>query len=253
MSLAVTAQTLQTLHRMHRQLADLHERQAVGPRQVLARSAQLKAAEVALATIQGSVKQSKMAADQKQLQLRSSEAKIIDYETKLNASKTNREYQTLRDQIAADKMATSVLQDEILEALERIDTFKCGVSEAEAVVTKSKSLLVQVKTGVDQEEHTLHSEVARIVSAIGEVEQDLPNDSRETYQRTVKSKGADAMAAVESDSCGGCFQKLTGNTLAELTMARVVVCRNCGRLLYMPDSRLPKRVEADSISQKSGH
>ena len=78
MSLAVTAQTLQTLHRMHRQLADLHERQAVGPRQVLARSAQLKAAEVALATIQGSVKQSKMAADQKQLQLRSSEAKIID-------------------------------------------------------------------------------------------------------------------------------------------------------------------------------
>ena len=40
---------------------------------------------------------------------------------KLNAAASNREYQALKDQIAADQMAGSVLADEILEALEKID------------------------------------------------------------------------------------------------------------------------------------
>ena len=56
--------------------------------------------------------------------LRSGEGKILELETKLNQSSTNREYQALKDQIAADNMANSVLADEILEAMERVDGFK---------------------------------------------------------------------------------------------------------------------------------
>ncbi|MEI7781299.1 MAG: hypothetical protein WCJ18_05165 [Planctomycetota bacterium] len=119
MSLAVSADSLRTLHRLHRQLADLRDRLAAGPRQLVARTRQLQAAEAAQTAVQEEIKKAKMAADQKQLQLRSAETKILDLEGKLNACKTNREYQTLRDQVAADKMATKVLEDEILEALTR--------------------------------------------------------------------------------------------------------------------------------------
>ena len=101
MAVAVTAATLRTLHRMHRQLADLQEQLAAGPRQVAARTKRLQAAEGGKASAQDAVKQARLAADQKQLQLKSAEAKILELEGKLNACKTNREYQTLRDQIAA--------------------------------------------------------------------------------------------------------------------------------------------------------
>ncbi|MFM8433770.1 MAG: zinc ribbon domain-containing protein [Planctomycetia bacterium] len=234
MAVATTSATLRTLHRIHRQLADLSDQLAAGPRSVAARTKQLELAESKKSGAQEDVKKAKMAADQKQLQLRSAESKILDLEGKLNACKTNREYQTLRDQIAADKMATKVLEDEILEGLERLDAVKKGVPPAEAEVAAVKKQLAETKARVEGETSRLEAEVARIRADLEAAERELPADSREIYQRTVKSKGAEGMAAVEGTSCGGCFQQLTGNMLAELSMGRVVTCRGCGCLLYLP-------------------
>ena len=52
----------------------------------------------------------------------------------------------------------------------------------------------------------------------------------------VKQKGADGMTPIEGHSCGGCYQQLTGNMVSDLMMGRVIPCRSCGRLLYMPES-----------------
>ncbi|MFM8494309.1 MAG: zinc ribbon domain-containing protein [Planctomycetia bacterium] len=234
MALAVTADALRTLHRLHRQMADLRDQLAAGPRQIAARTKQLTAAEAAHAAALDEIKKAKMAVDQKQLQLRSAESKILDLEGKLNACKTNREYQTLRDQIAADKMATKVLEDEILEGLERVDAVKKQQAPAEAEIAAVKKQLAETKAKVDGETARLEAEVARIRADLDAAEGELPADSREVYHRIVKSKGADAMAPVEGSSCGGCFQQLTGNMLAELSMGRVVPCRGCGCLLYLP-------------------
>ncbi|MEI6240820.1 MAG: phospholipase [Planctomycetia bacterium] len=234
MALAVTADALRTLHRLHRQLADLHDQLTAGPRQIAARTKQLEAAEAAHAATLDEIKKVKMAGDHKQLQLRSAESKILDLEGKLNACKTNREYQTLRDQIAADKMATKVLEDEILEGLERLDAVKKHLPPAEAEIAAVKKQLAETKAKVDGETARLEAEVARIRVDLEAAEAELPVDTQEVYHRIVKSKGADAMAAVEGSSCGGCFQQLTGNMLAELSMGRVVPCRGCGCLLYLP-------------------
>ena len=45
MTVAIAAGTLRTLHRMHRQLADLGDQLAAGPRAVAARTRQGQAAE----------------------------------------------------------------------------------------------------------------------------------------------------------------------------------------------------------------
>ncbi|NDC53183.1 MAG: phospholipase [Planctomycetia bacterium] len=234
MSLAVTADALRTLHRLHRQLADLRDQLAAGPRRIAARTQQLRAAEAGHAAALDGIKKAKLAADQKQLQLRSAEAKILDLEGKLNACKTNREYQTLRDQIAADRMATKVLEDEILEGLERVDAVKKELPPAESAIAAARKLLAETKAEVDGETARLEAESVRVGRDLAAAEAELPADSRELYQRTVKSKGADGMAAVDGTSCGGCFQQLTGNMLAELAMGRVVHCRGCGCLLYLP-------------------
>jgi len=234
MALAVSADAVRTLHRLHRQLADLRDQLAAGPRQIAARTRQLEGAEAAHAAALDEIKKAKMAVDQKQLQLRSSESKILDLEGKLNACKTNREYQTLRDQIAADRMATKVLEDEILEGLERLDAVKTRLPPSEAEIAAAKKALADTKSKVDGETSRLEAEVARIRGDLDAAERELPADSREVYHRIVKGKGADGMAAVEGSSCGGCFQQLTDNMLAELSMGRVVPCRGCGCLLYLP-------------------
>jgi predicted nucleic acid-binding Zn-ribbon protein len=233
---AVATVTLRTLHRMHRQLADLAEQLAAGPRAVAARTRQVDAAEARKAAAADDVKKARLVADQKQLQLKSAEAKIADLEAKLNACKTNREYQTLRDQIAADRMATKVLEDEIIEALERIDAVKPAVPAAETEITAAKKLLADAEAKVKAESGRLEAEVTRIRADLQAAEKDLVDDVRERYDRVVKQKGADGMSPVDGQTCGGCYQQLTGNMLSDVMLGRVITCRSCGRMLYLPES-----------------
>lgn len=234
MTVAVAIETLRTLHRMHRQLEDLQGRLDAGPRRLAALASAVRNAEAARDSAKDAMKQARLAVDRKQLQLRSAESKIADLEGKLNACKTNREYQTLGDQIAADRMATKVLEDEILEALEGIDALGSGVPKAdEAVVAVQRSLAAE-QGRVRDEKGQLDEEVTRISGELAMAEKELADDVRARYDRVVKHKGADGMAAIDGQSCGGCHQQITSNMTSELLAGRVVACRSCGRLLYTP-------------------
>jgi len=235
MSTAVISEIMRTLHRIHTQLSDLRARITAGPRQVAAHTAQVEAAETARMGVLEDVKKAKMAADQKQLQLKTAEAKIRDLDGKLNACKTNREYQTLTEQIAADRMATKVLEDEILEALERIDTVKKTVPAAESALEAARKLIGETKARVASEATHLDGEVQRLRGELEASERELPADIRDLYDRAVKQKGAEGLAPLDGESCGGCFRQITGNMYSELLVGKVIMCRSCGRLLYLPE------------------
>ena len=239
MPTVVASEIMRTLHRIHTQLSDLRTRIAAGPRQIAAYTAQVEAAEAGRTGVQEDVKKAKMTTDQKQLQLKTAETKIRDLDGKLNACKTNREYQTLTEQIAADKMATKVLEDEILEALDRIDAVRKTLPTTETAVEAARTQLAQTKSRVASEATSLEGEVQRLSVELESAERDLPADARTLYDRIVKQKGDEGLAPLDGESCGGCFHQVTGNMHSNLLMGRVVVCRTCGRLLYVPETQAP--------------
>ena len=239
MTVALATGTLRTLHRMHRQLEDLRGRLAAGPRRIAALTAAVQEAESRRDAAKDAVMQTRLAADRKQLQLKTAEAKLADLEAKLNACKSNKEYQLFRDQIAADRMAGKVLEDEILESLERIDGLKPAVPAAEEAIAAARRKLADEEARVAAEVTQLEAEVARISGDVQATEQDLAEDLREKYQRAVRHKGADGMAAADGRDCGGCHQQITSNQLSELLGGRIVTCRSCGRLHYTPESATP--------------
>ena len=235
-----TTNVLRDLHRIHQQLGDLRERLERGPKQIKAREANVTRLEAELAQIKANVKAAKMTADQKQLLLKTGENKIAELKTKLNQAASNREYQAFRDQIAADQMANSVLADEILEALEKIDEITATVSGAEQNVAKAKDEVAKARQQVTEQHDRLADDVRRLESDLKEAEATLPDDFREAYFRIVKSKGSDAMAQVENGTCTGCYQQITQNMNNNLIMGRIVFCQgSCGRLLYLPEDRSP--------------
>src|SRR5262245_29564564 len=99
--MSVTAAALRELHRIHQQLADLRERLHRGPKEVRVRTAAVAQAEEQLAKLHADLKSNRVAMDAKQLLLKTGESKIAELKVKLNQVSTNREYQALRDQIAA--------------------------------------------------------------------------------------------------------------------------------------------------------
>lgn len=234
-----TAGVLRELHRIHRQLSDLRERLDRGPKQIKARQATVARLQGELDQVKADSKAARVGADQKQLLLKSGEAKIRELKIKLNAASSNREYQALKDQIAADEMANSVLADEILEALEKIDGFVPTIAEAEQNLSKGRDELTKSEQQVREQHDLLIGDVQRLEAELKKVEVGLPGDIREVYERVVKSKGTDAMAQVEGETCGGCYHHLTANIFSTLLMGRVVCCQSCGRMLYLPEDRMP--------------
>jgi uncharacterized protein len=234
------ANVLRDLHRLHQQLGDVRERLERGPKQIKAREANVARLEAELLQAKADAKAARAGCDQKQLLLKSGEAKIADLKTKLNQANSNREFQALKDQIAADTMANSVFADEILEAMERIDELAASVATADQNVAKAREELAKARDSVAQQHDSLATDAKRLEGELKEAESILPEDFRAAYFRVVRGKGSDAMAQVEGGSCTGCCQQITQNMHNALLMGRIVFCQgSCGRLLYLPEDRTP--------------
>jgi uncharacterized protein len=233
--MATVTDCLRTLHRIHRQLADLQDRLQRGPKQIRAHEANVKKCEGDVASAKDAYKHAKMASDEKQLQLKQREAKLKDFEAKLFAAQSNKEYQLLKDQIAADKQANSVLADEILEALDKLDGLQLAIKSAEGNLVKAKDESGKVRQRVQEQQQGLETELGRITGELRTAEGQLDDDLRPNYERLARSMGADAMAPVEGECCGGCSQTLTPQTINALRLDKAVFCKSCGRLLYLPE------------------
>ncbi len=231
--MSVTAAALRELHRIHQQLAELRDRLERGPKQVRAREANVAQLEARLAEAREKAKQTQMAVDRKQLDLKSGEQKVLDLRVKLNTANNNREYQALLEQIAAAEMAGSVLSDEILEGMEKVDQFGVGVKEAEKNLAAGKQEMEKARQAVEQSAASIRADLARLEGELVTAEQSLPSDIKVDYQRVVRSKGADSLALADDSVCTGCGQQITLNMQNELQLSKVVFCKACGRLLYL--------------------
>ena len=233
--MATLIESLRTLHRIHGQLADLQDRLQRGPRQVKAAEAAVKKCEGDVTAAKDAHRQAKMASDEKHLQLKQREARLHDLQGKLNASNSNKEFQLLKDQMAADRQANSVLADEILEAMERIDQLHAGIKLAEENLAKTKEEFNKVRKRVEEQQQGLESEHARVQAELTKAETLVPEDFRDDYLRLAKARGADCMAPVDGESCGGCNVILSPQVHDLIRRDKPVFCKSCGRLLYLPE------------------
>jgi len=230
--MAVSTAVLRELHRIHGQLSDLNDRLARGPRQVKAREGQVAVHQTALAEVQELVKLTKMAADQKQLDLKSGELKVEDLKAKLNGCSSNKEYQSLLEQISAAEMAGSVLADEILEALEKIDQLEANVVDAEKNLQLANNELTKCRDIVASESGVIREDITRLEGELKAAEQGLPADLKDEYQRVIRGKGVDGMSEADGQVCLGCGFQITLNMQNDLMLSKPVFCKSCGCLLY---------------------
>jgi uncharacterized protein len=239
----VSTEILRTLHRIHRQLSDLKERLDRCPKQSRAAEANVAHRESLLAEAKNAEKTFRVSLDQKQLQLKTAEGKVKELHVKLNTAQSNREYQTLVEQIQAAEMANSVMADEILEALDKVDDHKKLVAKAESDLAAAKQKIDKVHADVATREPLLRADIARLEAELKQSESSLSPEVREPYQRVVNHLGQDALAPVENQCCGGCNQQIPLNLCNKIMTNQPVFCKSCGRMLYMTEANMTRQRE----------
>jgi uncharacterized protein len=239
--ISVTTEVLRRLHRIHEQLRDLNERLERGPRVSTAQANHLARLEAELTEAQAKAKELRIKTDEKQVLLKSGEANVERRRRQLREANDNREYQALLDQIAADQMANSVLEDEILESMEKLDRSAAKVKEAGQAVAKSREETSKIGREWQEEAPSIQADIDRLDAELRQVESDLPDDFRDLYRRLTRVKGGNALAAILGEFCGGCNQHVPLNLVNAVMLGKPVCCRSCGRLLYLEEERSPAK------------
>ncbi len=231
----VSDSVVRNLHQHLVQIADMKTQIERGPRQVKAAILQVETAKDLLQKCKESIKQKKMDADRKQLQLREREAKVHDWEGKMNAAKNNREFQAIKEQIGADTQANSVLSDEILEILEEIDSLQINSKGFDEKLKLIEAEKVKTEANVAQKLAVLNQELERVEGSLAVLEKQLTPEFLVQYKRLVSNRSEDSMAPLDDVSCGGCYTSLPPKILDSLRKEQAISCPSCGRLLYRPE------------------
>ena len=227
---------LGTLHRMHRQFADLIERLQRGPKKVRAAENRMEELQKLFDIAVKRVVDLRVAVDEKQAALDASEKNILRRSTQLMEAKDNREYQNLKDQIAAEKAACGVLEDEILEAIDRMEHLKELSEEAKREFLLGKSQFEKITREIAEEKQFVEDEIRRIKVEFYAQEKNLDGDYLENYKRIFANKQFDTLAPIKGANCTGCHTKIPLELIARLGQHHPVLCLTCGRMLYLPEN-----------------
>ncbi|MEO1529364.1 MAG: phospholipase [Planctomycetota bacterium] len=230
----LSSDLLRRLHSLQTQVAELEGQLKRGPRQIKAGEAMVVQATEKLETARQNVKTATMACDEKQLQLQGREDRIEDLKAKLNTASSNKEFDLLKEQIAADQQANSVQSDEILEGLERIDQLNEAVKEADkelAQVTKEQKERAQ---SIEGRMEVVAADLDHVRVELEKYEKEIPVSLRGDYRRLYEGKGAESLAPVEDGCCEGCNQTLTTQMIDRIRLQVLVPCPSCSAWLYEP-------------------
>ncbi len=174
--------------------------------------------------------------DRKELDLKANEGEITKYNVQLNSIKTNKEYSALVSEIGSKKADMSVLEDEILNTMSKLETANQEYEKATERLKSEEESLKELISSVDSEIKEADSEIEKIKDEQKKYIEMLDEHSLKHYNRLSNIKGGKAIAPVVGNVCGGCFMNIRTQTLNALMSGKdLVFCQSCSRILYLDE------------------
>ena len=175
--------------------------------------------------------------DRKELDLKTNEGEVTKYNVQLNSIKTNKEYSALVSEIGSKKADMSILEDEILGTMTRLEAANQEYEKATENVRNQEESLKELINRVDAEIKETDIEVENIKNEQIKYIDLLDEHSLKNYNRLSNIKGGKAIVPVIGNVCGGCSMNVTTQTLNELMGSKdLVFCRSCSRILYLDEN-----------------
>jgi predicted nucleic acid-binding Zn-ribbon protein len=229
------APILRELHRLRRHIQELETKIEQAPRQLKAQQMKLTFQEGSLKQAHDEIKQLKVHIHEKEVSIKASEQQIKKYESQRNEAKSKKEYETLGTEITQAREHIRKIEDEILELMGQVEEKAALLPESEKGAKKAREVFEQFTKdqGGLLERHA--AEKVRALEELKTIEATLPADIRLQYDRLVRAKGVDAISGVQGVICSACYTEITPQMTNLLRTEDFVVCKNCGRMLYLAE------------------
>jgi predicted nucleic acid-binding Zn-ribbon protein len=229
------AVTFREVHRLRRLARDLQEQLDRVPRQLKAQQAKVARQEELYRECQEAIKRLKVEAHQQELALKATHGQIAKHQKQLNEATAKKEYDALRSEIDNDREKCRRLEDEILAGMAEGEERAAQLPELEKALQQARAEYARAEGEAGRRQADLAEQLHDAQSRLQEVEAAIPETIRPQYTRIVGARGADALAPVHNRTCSACHTEITAQSSNDLQQECFVVCKSCGRILYLPE------------------
>lgn len=184
---------------------------------------------------QETLKKVKVSAHEKEVSLKSASGQLAKYEKQLDTVVDTKQMEAFKHQIDHTKTTIATLEDEALAALGEIDERTAQLPELEKAAKQAKADLAAFERDQSERLARQSEELKSALAGLATAEGKLPAEMRPQYQRIVNAYGADSLASVEGNTCRHCHTHITSQQGIELLAGEFVLCKSCGRGLYLPE------------------
>ena len=225
---------LSQLHGLLVQLAEAEAAFADGPRSITVSEKQVTLAEQKVEEQKATIKQTRKAADDLNLKLKTKEAELKKLQGQLNAATSNKEFDIFKGQIASVGSERAALENTAFEAMEEIDAAQATLKGQEVELKNLRQKVQTLRAEVDANRPGLEKTLEELKSQIAVAEKVIPSgEGLSAYRRLRIANGAGALAGIEDDFCEGCNCRVTNQDLVRIRTGEFLRCRECNRGLYV--------------------
>ena len=224
---------LKDLNRLRRLIADLETKIVHAPKQIAVQQRKLAAQEETLSQAKEHLRRLALDIREKEGSVKATQAQVKKYEKQLDESANKKEWETLRSEIAQEKAHISKIEDEALAAMGETDEKSAILPDVEKATQKARDDFKQFEKDHQERLERFANDKTRALAELKAMEDTLPIDIRPQYDRLIAAKGNDIIAGVTGRTCSACYTEITSQMVNDLKMEAFMLCKNCGRMLFM--------------------
>ncbi|MEA1934050.1 MAG: C4-type zinc ribbon domain-containing protein [Thermodesulfobacteriota bacterium] len=179
------------------------------------------------------IQQSKLQTD-----LEDETARVKDRQGKVMSIQNNREYQCLMKEIEDGKRANKQREDEIIQLLELVESFKAKLDEQVAVNKTEEKLLAVEQANVDKIAKEINAKKSSMVKARAQKAKEIEQKILKKYDMLLERRDGIGIAGVTQGVCQGCHMNIPPQLFNDLLKEdKFYFCPTCNRIIYhLPES-----------------
>ena len=184
------------------------------------------------------LKQLQVKKKEKELDLATKEESVKKSQGQLFQLKSNKEYQAKLTEIASLKADVSLLEEDVIKAMDEIEAADKKAKEEKSALSNEEKKYKDMETQLKNELTEIDAKIKGLEEKKSNLAKDIDKHILARYEKLIKSRYGCAMAPVniETENCGACNMRVTSQKINEIKMYdQLVLCENCVRILYLPE------------------
>ncbi|MCX5695317.1 MAG: C4-type zinc ribbon domain-containing protein [Candidatus Omnitrophica bacterium] len=218
------------------QIYSLRSEKASKPEEIKVMELSFEAKKASLAELDKKSTDLQKQRKERELELGSKDEAMKKLQSQLYSLKTNKEYQTMLQQIQDAKADASVIEDKILELFDKTDALKVELEKEKQKLKEEEQIFLTKKKQVDDRVKEIDERLSALEAQRKQALQDIDAKILSQYERILANRDGLAIVIVKGNSCGGCNMFVPPQVINLIKMyEHIITCEMCNRILYIDE------------------